>query len=57
MFLLRCSLDKDEDDDDEVTLALHAQSPQQQMSFWFQVCFSVVVAVTHTSDPGCGGLS
>lgn len=60
MFLLHCLLDKDEDDDDddgEVTLTLHAQSPQQQTSFWFQVCFGVVVAVTHTSDPGCGGLS
>lgn len=58
MFLLRCLLDKDEDDDDgEVTLTLHAQLPQQQTSFRFQVCFGVVVAVTHTSDPGCGGLS
>lgn len=59
MFLLHCLLDKDEDDDDdgEVTLTLHAQSPQQQTSFWFQVYFGVVVAITHTSDPGCGGLS
>lgn len=38
-------LDKDEDDDGGVTLTVHARFPQQQTSFWFQVCLCVRVSV------------